>query len=114
MKAHAVCTSHIAETLTRRPSQVRHELPRLGRLSKASSLNRAHGVLRSIADHIRRMRQKIDPTLLIEIGHIISASDDRQLRQFGLDVEYAELDKVAMALVNGAPMVEVETIGPYA
>src|SRR5690606_32846042 len=44
----------------------------------------------------------------------VADGDAERLRCLGLDVRPAWLDDIALALVMGAPAMEIETVGPYA
>lgn len=46
--------------------------------------------------------------------HALGDDDHEQLAELGIDLSYAWLDDLLMAATTGAPVVGIETVGPYA
>jgi hypothetical protein len=108
--------SVLADALTAAPPETRAELLRLRPLSdKKAKRERAMFMLRDLENSLAELAGKLDSNdrRFRQVRRALEEGDSELLKDLGFSDEYAWLDDCVRALIEGAPFIEVETVGPY-
>jgi hypothetical protein len=106
----------VAEVLTAEPRQTRAELLRLRPTTDSKvKRERAMFMLRDLERSIAELNGSLDPSdrRVRLVKRALEEGDTEALKELGVSDEYAWLDDCMRALIEGAPFLEVETVGPY-
>lgn len=103
----------MANALTARPIDNSDQLAALSPTQHIS--DSARGLLHRLELQARRLSRPIPRSAREnDLLSAVRSGNYDALATLGIDVEYAWLNKIAKAIVLGAPFVEIETVGPYA
>jgi hypothetical protein len=106
----------VADALTTPPTQTRGELLRLQpEVDPAIKRERALYMLRDIEKSIAELQAQLpsDDANVRFVNRALEEGDAEELKELGISDEYSWLDDCVRALIDGAPFLEVETVGPY-